>query len=69
MSHWGRQLKDFVKKKCKGILTISYFDIGLNLFCRQFSEPERIIRDAEENGVCCILQERTQRKTKSWQII
>ena len=24
MSHWGRQLKDFVKKKCKGILTISY---------------------------------------------
>lgn len=23
MSHWGRQLKDFVKKKCKGILTIS----------------------------------------------
>mgnify|MGYP006977110060 CR=1 FL=1 len=23
MNHWGRQLKDFVKKKCKGILTIS----------------------------------------------
>ncbi len=48
---------------------IKYYDIGLNLFCRQFSESERIIRDAEENGVCCILQERTQRKTKSWQII
>lgn len=23
MSHWGRQPKGFVKKKCKGILTIS----------------------------------------------
>lgn len=23
MSHWGRQFKDFVKKTCKGILTIS----------------------------------------------
>lgn len=34
---------------------IKYYDIGLNLFCRQFPEPERIVRDAEENGVCCIL--------------
>lgn len=23
MSHWGRRRKSFVKKKCKGILTIS----------------------------------------------
>ena len=29
MSHWGRQLKDFVKKKCKVILTISKSQITL----------------------------------------
>lgn len=32
-----------------------YYDIGLNLFCRQFPEPEKIIREAQEHGVCCIL--------------
>ena len=32
-----------------------YYDIGLNLFCRQFPEPEKIIKDAADNGVCCIL--------------
>lgn len=36
-------------------MTIKYYDIGLNLFCRQFPEPEKIIEDAERNGVCCIL--------------
>lgn len=35
--------------------SIKYYDIGLNLFCRQFPEPEKIIKDAEEHGVCCIL--------------
>ena len=36
-------------------MEIKYYDIGLNLFCRQFPEPEKIIRGAENEGVCCIL--------------
>ena len=27
---------------------IKYYDIGLNLFCRQFPDPERIIGEAWE---------------------
>jgi TatD DNase family protein len=34
---------------------IQYYDIGLNLFCKQFSDPEQIIRNAEAAGVKCIL--------------
>lgn len=34
---------------------VKYYDIGLNLFCRQFPEPERIIEEAQKNEVCCIL--------------
>lgn len=34
---------------------IKYYDIGLNLFCKQFPEPEKIIKEAEDNDVCCIL--------------
>lgn len=34
---------------------IKYYDIGLNLFCRQFPDPEKIIAEAEDNGVRCIL--------------
>lgn len=34
---------------------IKYYDIGLNLFCKQFREPEKIISDAEADGVSCIL--------------
>lgn len=34
---------------------INYYDIGLNLFCKQFSDPEKVIREAEDHGVCCIL--------------
>jgi len=34
---------------------IKYYDIGLNLFCRQFPDPEKIIEDAMGHGVCCIL--------------
>ena len=30
MRNWGRQRKSFVKKKCKGILTISYQLCGYN---------------------------------------
>lgn len=36
-------------------MNMKYYDIGLNLFCKQFPEPEIVIREAEENGVCCIL--------------
>ena len=36
-------------------MQIKYYDIGLNLFCKQFPEPEKIIREAGDNGVCCIL--------------
>ncbi len=36
-------------------MQVKYYDIGLNLFCRQFPDPERVIRDAEESGVLCIL--------------
>lgn len=32
-----------------------YYDIGLNLFCRQFSEPDRIIAEAADEGVSCII--------------
>ena len=35
--------------------SIRYYDIGLNLFCRQFPDPERIIEEAWEHEVCCIL--------------
>ena len=33
----------------------TYIDIGLNLFCRQFREPDRVISDAAAAGVACIL--------------
>lgn len=34
---------------------IKYYDIGLNLFNRQFPEPETILKNAAAAGVCCIL--------------
>ena len=34
---------------------VKYYDIGLNLFCKQFPDPEKVIREAEDDGVCCIL--------------
>ena len=34
---------------------IKYYDIGLNLFCRQFPDPEKVIQDAMDHGICCIL--------------
>ena len=36
-------------------MNIKYYDIGLNLFCRQFPDPEKIIGEAAKEGVCCIL--------------
>lgn len=35
--------------------TIKYYDIGLNLFCKQFPDPDRIIENAISNNICCIL--------------
>lgn len=35
--------------------SIKYYDIGLNLFCRQFPDPEKIVANAAAAGVCCIL--------------
>jgi len=58
---FGSKLPNFEidARRCgqKGInmKNIKYYDIGLNLFCRQFPEPERIIKEAEDSGVCCIL--------------
>ncbi len=37
------------------MMLVKYYDIGVNLFCRQFSDPEKIIRQADDEGVCCIL--------------
>ncbi|MDE6364347.1 MAG: TatD family hydrolase [Lachnospiraceae bacterium] len=37
------------------LTNIKYYDIGLNLFCRQFPEPDKIIQNALDNNVCCIL--------------
>ena len=36
-------------------MTVTYYDIGLNLFCRQFPDPDNIIQEALEAGVACIL--------------
>lgn len=36
-------------------MEIKYYDIGLNLFCKQFLNPETVIKEAEDSGVCCIL--------------
>lgn len=36
-------------------MKVRYYDIGLNLFCKQFQEPKQVIADAKDSGVCCIL--------------
>lgn len=36
-------------------MQVKYYDIGLNLFCKQFPDPEKIIQDAAAAGVTCIL--------------
>ncbi len=36
-------------------MNIKYYDIGLNLFCKQFKDPEKIIADAAAEGIMCIL--------------
>jgi len=44
--------------------SVKYYDIGLNLFCRQFPEPEKIIQEAESNEVCCILTGTNMKENK-----
>ena len=36
-------------------MNIKYYDIGLNLFCRQFPDPEKVIQRAASAGINCIL--------------
>ena len=36
-------------------MEIKYYDIGLNLFCRQFKHPDKVLQRAAEAGVACIL--------------
>lgn len=36
-------------------MAVKYYDIGLNLFCKQFPNPEKIIQDAANAEISCIL--------------
>ena len=37
------------------IKNTTYYDIGLNLFCREFGGPEEVLNDAMNEGVYCII--------------
>lgn len=43
---------------------LKYYDIGLNLFCKQFPEPEKIVEEAAAKGVCCILTGTNRRENR-----
>ncbi|MBQ3513980.1 MAG: TatD family hydrolase [Lachnospiraceae bacterium] len=45
-------------------MTVKYYDIGLNLFCKQFPEPEKIINEATKAGVLCILTGTDRKENK-----
>lgn len=45
-------------------MTVKYYDIGLNLFCKQFPEPEKIINEAAKAGVLCILTGTDRKENK-----
>lgn len=45
-------------------MTVKYYDIGLNLFCKQFPEPEKIINEAAKVGVLCILTGTDRKENK-----
>lgn len=45
-------------------MNITYYDIGLNLFCKQFPDPKKIIQDAKDSGVCCILTGTDRKENK-----
>jgi TatD DNase family protein len=36
-------------------MEITYYDIGVNLFCKQYPHPDIIIKQAEQEHVACIL--------------
>ena len=44
---------------------VKYYDIGLNLFCKQFKDPEKIINDAIDENVSCILTGSDMRSSES----
>lgn len=45
-------------------MSAKYYDIGLNLFCRQFPDPEKILENAGNAGVSCILTGTDRRENK-----
>lgn len=47
------------------MINLKYYDIGLNLFCRQFKNPEKIIQNAANDGVKCILTGSDMRSNES----
>ena len=51
-------------RKGEAIVEIKYYDIGLNLFCKQFPDPEKIIQEAADAGVACILTGTDPRENK-----
>ncbi len=44
---------------------MKYYDIGLNLFCRQFPDPELVISRAAQAGVTCILTGTDQQENRT----
>lgn len=45
-------------------MDINYYDIGLNLFCKQFPDPQRVMDEAAKHGVGCILTGTDTRENK-----
>ena len=45
-------------------MRIDYYDIGVNLFCRQFPDPEKTIADAAKANVACILTGTDQKENQ-----
>jgi TatD DNase family protein len=45
-------------------MKITYYDIGLNLFCKQYKDPEKIIKDAAKKHIACILTGTSRRVNK-----
>lgn len=45
-------------------MQVDYYDIGLNLFCKQFPDPEKIIADAAKANVACILTGTDQKENQ-----
>ena len=45
-------------------MQIKYYDIGLNLFCKQFPNPEKVIQNATKADVTCILTGTNRRENQ-----